>query len=57
MAASDSGSTNIPAPPAGDVEAVHEHGEALVELARPGPGLEQAEVEARVEIEQEAPQP
>ena len=43
-----------PAPPAADVEAVHEHGEPLPELARPAPGLEQEVVEARVEIEQEA---
>ena len=43
-----------PAPPAADVEAVHEHGEPLADLARPAPGLEQEIVEARVEIEQEA---
>src|SRR5262249_11546486 len=46
-----------PAPPAGDVEAVHEHGEALPKLAQPAPALEQEVVEAGVEIEQEAPQP
>ena len=43
-----------PAPPAGDVEAVHEGGEALVEFARPRAGLEHGGIDARVEIEQEA---
>src|SRR5262249_17093413 len=46
-----------PAPPASDMEAVHEHGEALVKLAPPGLGLVHPEVDARIEIEQEAPQP
>ena len=45
-----------PAPPAADVEAVHEHGEPLPDLARPAPGLEQGVVEARVEIQQEPPE-
>ena len=38
---------------AGDVEAVHEGREALVGLARRAPGLEHAEVEARIEVEQQ----
>src|SRR5207245_10828003 len=46
-----------PAPPARDMEAVHEHGEALVELAPPGLGLIHPEVDARIDIEQEAAQP
>src|SRR5215831_2508479 len=46
-----------PTPPASDMEAVHEHGEALIKLAPPGLGLIHPEVDARVEIEQEAPQP
>ena len=45
-----------PAPPAADVEAVHEHGEPLPDLARPAPGLEDEIVEAGVGIQQEAPQ-
>ncbi len=45
----------VPAPPAGDVEAVHEYGEALVELAAPALELVHAEVDARVEVEQHAP--
>src|SRR5262249_15150493 len=47
----------IPAPPAGDMEAVHEDGEALVKLAPPGLGLVQPEVDAGIEIEQEPLQP
>ena len=47
----------IPAPPPGDMEAVHEDGEALVKLAPPGLGLVQPEVDAGIEIEQEALQP
>src|SRR5437016_14070082 len=43
-----------PAPPAGDVEAVHDGGEALVQLAPPGARLVDAEIDARVEIEQDA---
>ena len=42
-----------PAPPAGDVEAVHEGGEALVALARALSPAEQAEVEPAVEAEQQ----
>ena len=38
-----------PAPPAGDVEAVHEGGEALIALARVGGAAEQAEVDPGVE--------
>ena len=45
-----------PAPPAADVEAVHEHGEPLPDLARPAPGLEDEIVEAGVGIQQEAPE-
>src|SRR6266542_3909553 len=45
-----------PAPPARDVKAVHEDGEALIKLASPGPGLVQSEVDAGIEIEQEASQ-
>src|SRR5262245_5668035 len=45
-----------PAPPASDMEAVHQYGEALVKLAPPGLGLVHPEVDARIEIEQEAPQ-
>jgi hypothetical protein len=41
-----------PAPPAADVEAVHEHGEPLVELAPPASGLEQEVVKARVGLQQ-----
>ena len=47
----------VPAPPAGDVEPVHEDGEALVKLAPPGLGLVEAEIDARIEIEQETAQP
>src|SRR5215510_11500374 len=39
------------------MEAVHEDREALVELAPPGLGLIHPEVDACIEIEQEAPQP
>jgi len=39
------------------MEAIHEHGEALVKLATPGLGLVHPEVDARIEIEQEASQP
>src|SRR5215469_16000608 len=46
-----------PAPPPSDMEAVHQHGEALVKLAPPGLGLIHPEVDARIEIEQEAAQP
>ena len=42
-----------PAPPAGDVEAVHEGGEALVELAHPLAAVEHREVDARIDVEQE----
>ena len=44
-------------PPAGDVEAVHEGGIALVQLGQPAPGLEQGAVDARVGIEHEPPKP
>src|SRR5262245_47947951 len=40
-----------PAPPAADMEAVHEDGVALVELAPPGACEVEAEIDARVEIE------
>ena len=46
-----------PPPPAGDVEAVHEHGEPLVKLAAPGLRDVDAGVDARVEVEQDAAQP
>ena len=39
------------------MEAIHEHREALVKLAPPGLGLIDPEVDARIEIEQEAAQP
>src|SRR5262245_61513675 len=47
----------VPASPARDMEAVHEYGEALIKLARPGLGLVHPEVDARIEIEQDAAQP
>ena len=40
-----------PAPPAGDVEAVHEGGVALVEFARPFPALEHRGIDAGVDIQ------
>src|SRR5262249_37947788 len=43
-----------PAAPAGNVEAVHELGEALEQLAAPDRALEQAEVEPRVDVESAA---
>src|SRR5262245_6219204 len=46
-----------PAPPARDMEPVHQDGEALVKLPSPGLGLVQAEVDPGIEIEQEAAQP
>ena len=46
-----------PAPPARNMEAIHDDGEPLIELASPGPGLIDAEVEARIEIEQDPAQP
>ncbi len=46
-----------PAPPARDMEAVHELGEALVDLARPGAGLVETEIDARIEIEEEPAKP
>src|SRR5262249_61464588 len=42
------------APPAPDMEAVHEGGEALVIFPRPGAGAEHRRIDAGVEIEQEA---
>jgi hypothetical protein len=39
------------------METVHEDGEPLIQLASPGPGLVDTEVEARIEIEQEPAQP
>ena len=54
VAISDSGSIEEPAPPAGDVEAVHDGGEALVKLARPLAAQEHGEVDARIEVEQHA---
>src|SRR5215813_6117681 len=47
----------IPAPPAGDMETVHEDREAFVKLASPGLGLVQPKVDAGIEIEQKALQP
>src|SRR5262249_8843737 len=46
-----------PAPPSSDMEAVHQHGEALVKLAPPRLGLIHPEGDARIEIEKDAPQP
>ena len=43
-----------PAPPAGDVEAVHDGGEALPRLAKLAPGREQAGIDARVGAQEEA---
>ena len=42
-----------PAPPAGDVEAVHEGGKALIGLAQAGEAAEQAGIDAGVEAEQQ----
>ena len=42
-----------PAPPAGDMETVHDRGEPLVQLARPFAALEDGEIDPRVEIEQQ----
>src|SRR5437762_2708447 len=39
------------------MEAIHEDSEALVKLAPPSLGLIHPEVDARIEIEQEVPQP
>ena len=47
----------VPAPPARDMEAVHEYGETLIKLARPSLCLIQTEVDARIEIEKKAAQP
>src|SRR5262249_6939244 len=47
----------IPAPPARNMEAVHEGREALIKFARPGLCLVHPEIDARIEIEQEAAQP
>ncbi len=47
----------IPAPPARDMEPVHQDGESLVKLPSPRFGLVQAKVDPSVEIEQEASQP
>jgi hypothetical protein len=38
------------------MEAVHEGGEALIGLARHAAALEQREVDARIQIEQQAPE-
>ena len=46
-----------PAPPAGDVKPVHEIGEALVEFAARAGAAENAEIDARVEVEQHPPEP
>ena len=43
-----------PAAPAGDVEAVHEGGEALVVLAQPARRMEDRRIQTRVEVKQEA---
>ena len=43
-----------PAPPAGDVEAVHEGGKALIGLAQAGEAAEQAGIDAGVEAEHAA---
>jgi hypothetical protein len=45
------------APPASDVEPVHEGREALVVFPRPGPGAEHRRIDARIEVEQEALKP
>jgi hypothetical protein len=42
-----------PAPPAGDMPAVHERGEALVDFPHPLAEQEHGEVDARIDIEQE----
>ncbi len=42
-----------PAPPAGDMGAVHEGGEALVDFAGPFAALEHGEIDPGVEIEQQ----
>ena len=42
-----------PAPPAGDVEAVHEGREALIGLAQAGEAAENAEIHPRIERQQE----
>jgi hypothetical protein len=39
------------------VKTVHEDGESLVQLASPSPSLVQAEIDARIEVEQEATKP
>jgi hypothetical protein len=46
-----------PAPPARHMEPVHEDGVALIKLASPGPGLVDAKVDARIEVEQNPAQP
>ena len=45
-----------PALRAGDVEAVHEHAEAFVELTAPTPRVIEAGVDARIQVEEEARQ-
>src|SRR5271166_1987216 len=47
----------IPAPPACDVESVHELGEAFVKLASPGLGQVQTEVDTRIKIQEEPVEP
>ena len=43
-----------PAPPAGDMEPVHEGGEALIALAGPAPEMEDGAVDAGVDVQQTA---
>ena len=47
----------IPPPPARDMKAVHEFGEALIQLASPGLGLVEPEIDARIEIKEKTVQP
>ena len=42
-----------PTPPAGDVEAIHGRGEALIEFPRPLAGLKDRKIDAGVDIEQQ----
>ena len=53
LAAPSESSSAEPAPPAGDVEAVHEGREALIGFAQAGEAAENAEIHPRIEREQE----
>jgi hypothetical protein len=44
----------VPAPPAGDVEPIHENGVALVQLTAPAARVIEPRVDARIQIEEEA---